>query len=73
MDINCVVAISIVFGMLFDIEIPHVIQPLVLANNICNPFIYASANSTLKAETKRIALEIIECSMQAALQDKFSY
>ena len=58
-NVSCAVAIAIVFGMLFDTVIPHIIQPLVLTNNICNPFIYASANSTLKAETKRITLEII--------------
>ena len=57
---SCVVTISIVLGMLFDTVIPHIIQPLVLANNICNPFIYASANTTLKQETKKVLLEIID-------------
>ena len=58
-NVSCVVTISIVLGTIFHTAIPHIIQSLVLVNNICNPFIYTSTNSTLKKETKRIALEII--------------
>ena len=58
-NVSLVVSIAIVLGVLFGIVVPHELQPLVLINNICNPFIYMSASSSLKKETQRVIYEIM--------------
>ena len=58
-NVTIVVSIAIVLGMLFETVVPHILQSFVLINNICNPFIYMSASSTLKKETGRVVYEII--------------
>ena len=58
-NVSIVVSIAIVLGQLFETVVPHILQSFVLINNICNPFIYMSASSTLKKETGRVVYEII--------------
>ena len=58
-NVSIMVSIAIVFGMLFGIVVPYILQSLILINNICNPFIYMSASSSLKKETQRVIYELM--------------
>ena len=55
---SLIVCIASILGMLFGIVIPPIFQSFILVNNICNPFIYISASSSLKKETYGIFLNL---------------
>ena len=58
-NVSIVVSMAIILGLLLETPVPLIIYTFTLINNICNPFIYASASSTLKKETGRVVNEII--------------
>ena len=58
-NISIMVNIAVVIGVLYEVVVPHVLQSFFLVNNICNPFIYMSASSSLKKETQRVIYEIV--------------
>ena len=58
-NVSIVASMVIILGTLFETIVPHFIQSFIFINNICNPFIYMSASSTLKQETGRVVYEVI--------------